>query len=359
MITLEHFRNKRSSRRMKKLGIVLVLIGIILLPFILIYSYLVYTPISSSDFPIIKINTEGELNYEDYIDCTFELNYEKDSDNIATLDSKIRIRGSGLGWNNMSPKKGYRLELSESKSLLGMRKDDDWLLFSLYLDYPRTRIKLSFELWRSLLPTNPTAIFPNSKYVCLELNGEFQGLYLLAEKNDRTLFNLDNPLNNINSSLIFQAKYESTFGIYDPSAWDQDWPNDYEGFSIMNEVLLNLFNFVKDSDDKEFYNSKENIFTKFQRRNLIDFYVFNYFIDHQDFWNHNYYLIRNTYPEKFYLIPWDFDMSFGQYIWKRYDADVNRESEIRKINILYRRILSNKTFREDCKNRKLILISGT
>ena len=68
----------------------------------------------------------------------------------------------------------------------------------MYYDSPRMRIKLSFDLWRSLRETNTTTILPKSKYVSLYINGEFRGLYLLAERNDRRLFKLDDYQNNLN-----------------------------------------------------------------------------------------------------------------------------------------------------------------
>jgi len=342
---------KLPTHRRKKGFKVFVLIGILLISILVYFTYIRYNPIFLEDFPIIKINYEGELDYEEYSDCTFELDNCKDSQKVDSINSKIRIRGSGLGWNAMSPKKGYRLELSESKSLLGMREDDDWLLFALYCDYPRMRIKLAMELWRDLLPTNPTAILPDSEYVCVYVNGEFQGLYLLVEKNDRRLFGLDNAQNNVDSSLIFQVKYETNLGYYEKDAWEQDWPNVYEGIYIMDAVLYDLINFIHHPSDKVFFNSTDGIFAKFYKQNLIDFYVFNFFIDHQDFWNHNYFIVRNTNPGNFFLVPWDFDRGLGGYMWDTYDSDRNPEDEIRMKNALYGRLLNNNSFREDCKSR--------
>ena len=232
---MSEFKLKKLPTHRRKKGLkVFFLISIFLISIVFYFTYIRYSPIFLEDFPIIKINYEGELDYEDYIDCTFELDNCEESKNIEPINSKIRLRGSGLGWNKMSPKKGYRLELSESKSLLGMREDDDWLLFALYFDYPRMRMKLAMELWRDLLPTNPTAIFPDSEYVCVYVNGEFQGLYLLVEKNDRRLFGFENAQNNLDSSLIFQVKYETDLSYYDKEAWEQDWPNIYEGIDIIS-----------------------------------------------------------------------------------------------------------------------------
>jgi hypothetical protein len=283
--------NKLPLHRRKKEVLVLIIIGSIIFSAIFFYSYIFNSQVNLLKFPRINITCEdNNLNTDDYINCTFELECNDDSERILPLKSRIRIRGSGSkGGVNRWPKKGYRLELSQQKSLLGMRKDDDWILFALYTDYPRTRIKLSMDIWRTLEPTNPTAILPKSKYVTLYLNSEFQGLYLIAEKNDRKLFGLDDAQNNINSSLIIQARKYSYFTEYDTSQWEQYWPNEDEDIYIKDEIMADLIEFINNSDDDDFFDPKSGVYTIFDKQNLIDFYVYNYFILHEDFWWTNFF----------------------------------------------------------------------
>lgn len=347
------FENKPIKSRQKKEFYTFSTLASIIVSTIFIYTYIQNSPINSSELPIIKIMTEQNPNYESYINCSFQLSIN-DEEEFEPLKSKIRIRGSGTGWNAFSPKKGYRIKLSSDKSLLGMRKDDDWLLIGMYSDYPRMRIKMAFDTWRSLQSTNPTAILPKSEYVLLYLNGEFQGLYLLTEKNDRELFFLDEAQNNVHSSLIFQTKFNTDLKQYDNEAWEQDWPNDYEGIYIMEEILINLTSFIHNSKDDEFFHTETGVYSKFDKQNLIDNFLYNFFIQHKDFWDKNYFLIRNSYPNKFYFIPWDFDECFGQFAWKKYDADDNFIAEISEIcsnNELYNRLLGNSNFLEDCRIR--------
>ena len=56
-------------------------------------------------------------------------------------------------------------------------------------------------------------------------------------------------------------------------------------------------------------------------------------------------------PNKFYLIPWDFDGSFGQKGSTEYDPYENPNSEILKVNELYARLLNNEEFMRDCSDR--------
>ena len=343
------FNNKIPMSRYKKEMYTILTMGIIALSTIFVYTYIKNSPVEPTDFPTINIVTKGEVNKHHFIDCIFELDDKKSSEQIEPINSKIKIRGK---YNADLPKRGYRIELSESKSLLGMRKDDDWLLLAIYSDLNHIQTKLAFEIYRSLTPINPTAILPDSEFVCLYINGEFQGLYLLMEKNDRRLFGLDDAQNNINSSLIFQSSYaHKNFKIYLNDEWEQDWPNEDEDIYIMDEIMIDLLEFVRDTPNEIFFNEETGIFSKFDELNLIDFYIFNFFILHDDFWDHNYFIMRNTYPNKFFLVPWDFDRCFGQWLRRNNSPETNHEEFIRQRNELYNRLLNNNNFRNGAKER--------
>ncbi|MHA1805183.1 MAG: CotH kinase family protein [Promethearchaeota archaeon] len=296
-----------------------------------------------SELPSIYLTCFENIT-QNYTSCKFTLACEISSQNISSLDAKIRIRGR---FSAILPKKGYSLELSEKIALLDMRKDDDWYLFAMYLDFTRMRYKLSFDLWNSLQNLNEqTPPLPESRYVKLYINNEFQGLYLLAEKADRKLFRLDPNL----STLIFQPIRPTALNRYNSFDWEQEWPNP-EDLMIIDEILPELIDFINNSADEEFFDPTFGIYSKIDKQNLIDFFLFNFFILHTDFWSKNYFLIRNTPPSKFQLIPWDFDGSFGQTGWIKHHPHKNMISAIKRINVLYRRLLNNTEFLEICRER--------
>ncbi len=340
--------NVPRHRRRKEL-IVMNIVGVFLVSFIFCYTYILNAPTTPSDFPTINIITEGEIDNKDYIDCIVELDDKSSSESIERIKSKIKIRGR---YNADLPKKGYRLELSKAVSLLDMRKDDDWLLMAMYSDLNHMQIKLACDLYRALEPTNPTAILPESEFICLYLNGDYQGLYLLMEKNDRRLFGLDDAQNNIYSSFIFQSSYfHKNFITYLSEEWEQDWPNEDEGIYIMDAIMSELVSYIRDSPDDIFFDEEMGIFSKFDKQNLIDFFVYNFFILHDDFWDHNYFIVRNTYPSKLFLVPWDFDRCFGQWLKRNSSPDTSHEDFILNNNELFNRLLKNEEFREECKIR--------
>lgn len=207
------------------------------------------------------------------------------------------------------------------------------------------------DIWRMLIETNPTALLPESEYVFLFINDEFQGLYLFAEKQDRRLYGLDETTGDNKSSLVFQCQAGPvSFDTYESDDWDQDYPNSDE-YCSMDVILPDLFAFISTSDNSTFFNETTGIYSKFYKDNLVDFYVFNFFILHEDFWNTNYYVVRDTYPDKYFLIPWDFDYSLGQSRYTFKSPEKNEESEIIERNILYKRLLNNTEFRDACDDR--------
>ncbi len=300
-----------------------------------------------SRLPSVYIIYDGTIKRSTYINCTFELYQSFPYYECNLIDSKIKYRGRS-NWNKA--KSGYRLELSKKRALLGMRDDDDWALFAMLNDFTRMRIKLAFDLWRSLSSTNPTAILPDSRYVNLFLNNEYKGLYLLAEKEDKKLFGLNDSQDNINSSLIFNTEPYANYNNYSKDDWKQEWP-DLEVIDLRPEILPDLIDFINNSADVDFFDPENGIYSKFDKLNLIDFFIFNFFILHHDFWNFNYFIVRDTYPSKLYLVPWDYDDSFGQRGWYIYNFADTSIYYIERTNKLYCRLLNNMEFMQDCSQR--------
>ena len=82
------------------------------------YTYIINSPMLITDIPRINITYDSKPDTENYEICTFELISENSEENIGRMESKIKQQGSPASWKK---KKSYRLELSQPKSLLGMR----------------------------------------------------------------------------------------------------------------------------------------------------------------------------------------------------------------------------------------------
>ena len=76
------------------------------------------------------------------------------------------------------PKKPYKLKLDSKASLLGMPAGKTWVLLANYDDKSLLRDQVAFEVGRRV----GMAWTPNSRFVELFLNGQYEGNYQLTEE---------------------------------------------------------------------------------------------------------------------------------------------------------------------------------
>ena len=97
------------------------------------------------------------------------------SRDLAGMRARIRGRGNST-W--LVEKKPYRIEMDRETPLLGMEKAKHWLLLANAYDATNLKNKLVFDLAERLFQDWS----PEGKFVDVYFNGEYRGLYLLAEK---------------------------------------------------------------------------------------------------------------------------------------------------------------------------------
>lgn len=88
--------------------------------------------------------------------------------------NKIKIRGNTTA---LQEKKPYSIELTKPTALCGMDSGKNWKLLSLYFEQDKIHTKLIFDMAREI----GLVYTPDSTWVDLYCNGEYQGLYLLTQ----------------------------------------------------------------------------------------------------------------------------------------------------------------------------------
>lgn len=144
---------------------------------------------TSSNLPIVVINTNGQEIVDDpKIEASMGIIYNgvgvrnNVTDPFNNFNGKIgiEIRGSS---SQSFPKKQYGIELMDAEgegleaSLLGMPKQEDWVLFAPYNDKSLMRDAMAYRFGRAL-----GRYAPRTKYCEVVLNGQYQGIYVLIEK---------------------------------------------------------------------------------------------------------------------------------------------------------------------------------
>jgi hypothetical protein len=127
--------------------------------------------------PIVAIVTEGRepvTSKADYLDASVKI--KPNGTDVSKFKGALEIRGRGNStWG--APKKPYKLKLAEKSKLMGMPESKQWALLANWFDPSQLRNSAAMYLGRQ----TQLAWTPKMRYVEVQLNGEYLGLYQLAE----------------------------------------------------------------------------------------------------------------------------------------------------------------------------------
>jgi hypothetical protein len=127
--------------------------------------------------PILRVNTSGSqpiTSRDVYVTGSFILT---DTTGEKLAEGALEIRGRGHSTWDLMPKKPYRVKLGTSTMLMGMPANRHWVLLANYSDKTLERNDVAFEFSRML----GMEYTPRARFVDLELNGSYQGIYQLTE----------------------------------------------------------------------------------------------------------------------------------------------------------------------------------
>ncbi len=184
------------------------------------YPPAVTTPFSTN-LPLIVIDTEGQvIPDEPKINARMKIIYREGEQNSLTdsanvYDGYIGIERRGSSSYNY-PQRPYALETRDDTlgnlnvSLLGMPKENDWVLLSNYNDKSFVRNILAHELFRQM-----GHYAPRMRLAEVYVNGSYEGIYLFGEKikenknrvNISTLRPEDNEGDQVSGGYIFKTDY--------------------------------------------------------------------------------------------------------------------------------------------------------
>lgn len=284
--------------------------------------------------PLIMIDTREEISENDgKMKLAVFDNSKEAVKRVTESDGRIRFRGATTLYY---PKKGLRLFLTQKSvgdnmrnndlSLLGLRKDDDYLLYAAYNDQERIRNVFSQNLWeQSLAKDNEDNIDAGMEYKYVEtiINGEYYGLYALGTPLDEKQFELSG---DSSKGALYKSIYWSTLnGIMMPE-------NDVTGFECKSLPYRNCPEGVVDNSQWELFldycyylennrSDSEALLKGIDINNATGMYLFFALIQGMDTTNgresKNYYFSVRKKEDgslKALYAPWDMDISWGN-LW--------------------------------------------
>ena len=309
--------------------------------FIFVITSLVFSQVklTSSNLPIIVIDTEGKkIVDEPKIDAHMgiidngegKLNYITDSFNGYNGRIGIEIRGQS---SQQFDKKQYAIETRDTLgndidvSLLGLPKESDWVLNASYIDKSLLRNVLAYKIFNDM-----GRYASRTRFCELIINGEYRGIYILQEKIKR-------DKNRVNISKLEPADTEGdkiTGGyiikIDKVDFGDKTWTSPYPPFQGATQKIVYVY-YYPDGEDINSAQAEyiKNYVTNFEKvmnaSNYNDpFYGYLNYIDLDSFVDmflifelsknvDSYRLSTFFYKDrnkKLCAGPiWDFDLSFG------------------------------------------------
>lgn len=273
--------------------------------------------------PLMNIECAEEIGDEDVsMHMTLFDNRIGAAQRFTESDGDIHIRG---GSTTAYPKKGYKLSLTKESladnkrlnkvSLLGMRQDDDWILYAAYNDQEKIRNVFSSNLWKNTCAGDNSLGIDNGmeyKYIELFINNQYWGLYALGYKIDDLQLGIDTSAGERlyqkfswdSEEFILSAPNAPVIGYETDEAVEDAWAllkkyyttlhsewkkpeRMYAGMDIDNAIDMYLFvNLIQGLDHTGVINSLtiKNMYLSFHKSNGTDIVLYT---------------------------PWDMDVTWG------------------------------------------------
>ena len=324
----------------------------ILFFFILFFPFLKAQVFTNSNLPIIIITTDNNPSTGKPVDIPDEpkvlanmkiiyrpdgtRNYVTDQNNSSFLNYNgrigIELRGSS---SQTLPKKPYGLTTLKADnisnnniSILGMPKENDWILNSLDFDPSLIRDFLSYELARNLGDYSVREM-----YCEVIVNGDYKGLYIFMEKlkvddnriNIVKMTSSDTTLPNLTGGYV--TKCDKTTGG-DPVAWtfnNSNWgtvdfihesPKPEDITTQQNGYIYNQFLNLKNTAAAQ----NSSIFSGYPSiidvPSFIDFMIVNEYASNSDAYQLSTYFHKDRNGKLRAGPVWDFNLTFGNDLFQ-------------------------------------------
>ena len=314
----------------------------LILAFLLLPMTVFSQILTDSNLPIVIINTDGGVNIPDEPKVLADMkiiwhqdgsrNYVNDQNNPEFLNYNgrigIELRGSS---SQMLQKKPYGLETLQADnvtnnnvSLLGMPKENDWVLNSLAFDQTGMRDVISYELSEKLGQYAPRRV-----YCEVIINNDYKGLYAFMEKikvddnrvNVQKLESTNNSYPEVTGGYITKA--DKTTGN-DPVAWTMpeygwSWGVDYiHHYPKPDDITTAQHNYIKsvffDLADKAGSHSTsitDGIPSIIDLRSFIDFMLVAEYSSNVDVYKLSTFFHKDRKGKLRAGPVWDYNLAYG------------------------------------------------
>lgn len=291
---------------------------------------------TDSDLPIVVINTGSLIIVDAYkITADFGIIYNGPGNRNYLTDPYnyngkigIEIRGST---SQQYPKKSYGFETRDilgnnlDTTLLGLPKENDWILYGAYPDKTLMRNEITYDIFRRM-----GHYAAGYKFVEVILNGQYKGVYSLMEKikRDKNRVNIANllPGDTVGDELTggYIIKVDKPTGS-STTTWNSPYnskvkylyhdPEDTELNSTQKNYIKNyVINFENITNGPNFNNPLSGYPSVIEVNSFIDFMIMQELGRTIDGYRSSSFLYKDKNSKGGLLKAgpmWDFNLSYG------------------------------------------------
>lgn len=321
----------------------------------------------ATKLPVVYMNTSGQQILKENViwGNIALLDGSGEEQSVFSVPNSIyraTIKYRGASSYSKFDKKQYRIKFYKNKkdsakkvSLAGMGANSEWVLNGPYLDKTLIRNKLVYDQAREL---NGWA--PDTRFVELFVDGEYQGVYLAVEPvtNGESRLRLSEfgLLSGETAYIVNRDRIDT--GAEEIETWGKTEGYTYNALYIRypseNKITEKQKEYIK-NDISEFEQVLygENFSDKrigyqayIDMDNWVDYFIINEFAMNYDAGNLSTYVYKEL-GGKLQLAVWDFNNGFDNYQWFRTETDVLYTVK----NSWFERLWQDKTFREQVCER--------
>ena len=284
-----------------------------------------------TSLPVVVVDYSGGDLYENRVPGTMTI-YDPDETDFgghllpAVYDITIGYRGQS---SRNYKKHNYTIHLWENgeqykTSILGMRRDDDWILYGHMNDQIRLRNTVAMKVWDEFytLPWSRDSGAISGVFCELIIRGKYNGLYRMSERLDRKQAQIDKE-----NGQIVRSVQASSSGVnlvnfsnvnlrppHDSELWynmEIKYPKAENVTAADWERFADLLHFAATSGDEEF---AAHIGEYIDIDNFASYYVYIIAIGSSGNMTKNLYFVMNDKQAdpRYLLLPWDVDGSFAR-----------------------------------------------
>ena len=306
----------------------------------------------------IDTNNAPIPDKENYVDMTLSTSNCGDKYILNNVAGGIRLRGNGTMTYD---KKAYRLKFNSKVGMLGVNDDakaKSWVLLAEYADQSMVRNATAYYLGDCLFNYSKNYA-SDFRHVNVYLNGEYNGVYVLAEQQqaNNNRIKIEEAEDNYTGTdigylveLDYYAKDEvNTFSIGTSSGWGMSGETingvnipakdytiktdiyDQSQINYIKKYMTNVFTVLKnifkggklqvlDENhnlvDSPYASQYETLNTMIDLESMFKMYVLQEYMKNIDVGYSSFYMFvdfskNSIYPRLTFGAPWDFDWSSG------------------------------------------------